>query len=365
MEKKEKKIKRKQQKESEESNNESEDEITEVQKKVKTKKTKSRSKSKSKSKSRSKSRSRSKSQKKEKNEEKKDSNIQGKLENFGIKSTKEEKNKKTYPKVPSEGKLKFIHWNINGLRPLLKTKELDTLIKEENPDFICFNEIKIDEESIEKMSYKTLFNDKYKSYWNTAEKKGYAGTAIFSKFEPENVIYGLNIKKHDNEGRVITLEFEKFFLIACYTPNAGDGLKRLDYRIDEWDKDFFEFIKKLNEKKDIILCGDLNVAYEDIDIYEPKGHDRSPGFTKKEKESFKKFLNMGFVDTFRNKFPNEKKFSFFTKRGKDMKKDNKGWRLDYFVVNDKANFKVQDSDMMDKFKYNSSDHIPIYLNIEI
>ena len=154
MEKKEKKIKRKQQKESEESNNESEDEITEVQKKAKTKKTKSRSKSKSKSKNKSKSRSRSKSQKKEKNEEKKDSNIQGKLENFGIKSTKEEKNKKTYPKVPSEGKLKFIHWNINGLRPLLKTKELDTLIKEENPDFICFNEIKIDEETIEKISYK-------------------------------------------------------------------------------------------------------------------------------------------------------------------------------------------------------------------
>ena len=358
MEKKDKKTKRKQQKESE-SNNESEDEITDVQKKTKSKKPKTPTKSKSKS------RSRSKSNKKEKKVENKEIQKQGKLENFGIKSTKEEKNKKTYPKLPSKSKLKFIHWNINGLRPLLKTKELDTLIKEENPDFICFNEIKIDEESIEKMSYKTLFNDKYKSYWSTAEKKGYAGTAIFTKYEPEKVIYGLNIKKHDNEGRVITLEFENFYLIACYTPNAGEGLKRLDYRIDEWDKDFFDFIKKLNEKKDIILCGDLNVAYEDIDIYEPKGHERSPGFTKKEKDSFKKFLNMGFVDTFRNKFPQLKKFSFFTKRGKDMKKDNKGWRLDYFVVNDKAKFNVIDSDMIDKFKYNSSDHIPIYLNIEI
>ena len=364
MEKKDKKTKRKQQKESE-SNNESEDEITDVQKKTKSKKPKTPTKSKSKSRSRSRSKSKSKSKEKEKKEEKKDSKKQIKLENFGIKTIKDEKNKKIYPKIPSEGKLKFIHWNINGLRPLLKTKELDTLIKEENPDFICFNEIKIDEETIEKMSYKSLFNDTYKSYWSTAEKKGYAGTAIFTKYEPEKVIYGLNIKKHDNEGRVITLEYDKFFLIACYTPNAGEGLKRLDYRIDEWDKDFFEFIKKLNKEKDIILCGDLNVAYEDIDIYEPKGHERSPGFTKKEKDSFKKFLNMGFVDTFRNKFPEEQKFSFFTKRGKDMKKDNKGWRLDYFVVNDKANFKVEDSNMIDKFKYNSSDHIPIYLNIEI
>ena len=360
MEKKDKKTKRKQQKESE-SNNESEDEITDVQKKTKSKKPKTPTKSKS----RSRSKSKSKSKEKEKKEEKKDSKKQIKLENFGIKTIKDEKNKKIYPKIPSEGKLKFIHWNINGLRPLLKTKELDTLIKEENPDFICFNEIKIDEETIEKMSYKSLFNDTYKSYWSTAEKKGYAGTAIFTKYEPEKVIYGLNIKKHDNEGRVITLEYDKFFLIACYTPNAGEGLKRLDYRIDEWDKDFFEFIKKLNKEKDIILCGDLNVAYEDIDIYEPKGHERSPGFTKKEKDSFKKFLSMGFIDTFRNKFPEEQKFSFFTKRGKDMKKDNKGWRLDYFVVNDKANFKVEDSNMIDKFKYNSSDHIPIYLNIEI
>ena len=175
MEKKEKKIKRKQQKESEESNNESEDEITEVQKKQKPKKQNHVQKVKAKVKEEVKVEVEVKVKKKKKTK-KKDSKVQGKLENFGIKSIKEDKNKKTYPKLPSEGKLKFIHWNINGLRPLLKTKELDTLIKEENPDFICFNEIKIDEETIEKMSYKTLLNDIYKSYWSAAEKKGYAGT---------------------------------------------------------------------------------------------------------------------------------------------------------------------------------------------
>jgi exodeoxyribonuclease III len=314
-------------------------------------------KSKSKSKSKDSSKSASKSKEKKVNSPKKKTESKSK--------DKENVEKKEYPSLPSIGKFKFIHWNINGLRPLLKTKELDNLIEEENPDFICFNEIKVDNELIEKMSYKTLFKEKYISYFYPSEKKGYSGTAVFTKYKPEKITYGLNIKKHDNEGRLITLEYDKFYLICCYTPNAGENLKRIDYRVEEWDKDFFNYINNLKNNKDIILCGDLNVAYENIDIYEPKGHEKSPGFSKREKDSFKQFLNMGYIDTFRSKFPKEKKFSFFTKRGKNMKEDNKGWRLDYFVVNDKHKFNILDSDMLDKFKYNSSDHIPLYLNIEI
>ena len=144
----------------------------------------------------------------------------------------------------------------------------------------------------------------------------------------------------------------------CYTPNAGEGLKRLDYRINDWDKEFFKYINFLKEKKDIILAGDLNVAREDIDIYEPKGHDKTPGFTKEEKESFNKFLETGYCDTFRDLHPDEQKFSFFSKRG-NLKEQNKGWRLDYFIIhNDSKYIKVEESDMLDKNKYDSSDHIP-------
>ncbi len=237
------------------------------------------------------------------------------------------------------------------------------MIKEEDPDIFSFNETKIDEEVIEKLNLRNLFNNKYKSFWYCCtEKKGYAGTAIFTKYEPLSVKYGIGIEKHDQEGRVITIEYEKFYFVECYTPNAGEGLKRLKYRIDEWDKDFFEYINGLKAKKDVILTGDLNVAKEDIDIYEPKGHEKTPGFTKEEKNSFFKFLDMGYKDTFRDLHPDEQKFSFFTQRGKQMKENNKGWRLDYFVVNkDAKNVEVIESDMTDKNKYNASDHIPIKL----
>ena len=191
-------------------------------------------------------------------------------------------------------------------------------------------------------------------------KKGIFWTAIFSKYQPISVFEGIGIKKHDQEGRVITLEFEKFYLISCYTPNAGEGLKRIDYRVKEWDKDFFEYINKLKDKKDIILTGDLNVAKDEIDIYDTKGKEKMPGFTKLERNSFSGFLDLGYIDTFRNLHKDEKKFSFFSKRGKGMKEDNKGWRLDYFIVNENAkNIKVIESDMLEKSQYNSSDHIPL------
>ena len=276
--------------------------------------------------------------------------------------------------IPSDGKfpddktIKIIHWNVNGFRPLLKKDELDKLIKEENPDFICVNETKIDYDVLKSMNLSKLFEDKhnYKSYWNCSiEKKGYAGTAILTKYSPISVSYGMNIKKHDKEGRMITLEYDKFYLVACYTPNAGEGLKRVDYRVKEWDKDFFEYINGLKNKKDVIFTGDLNVARENIDIFDPKGKEKLPGFSKMEKESFNNFLSQGFVDTFRDLHPKEQKYSFFSKRTKG-KESNKGWRLDYFIINkDAKNIVVKESNMLDKDKYNASDHIPIIFTFNI
>ena len=273
-------------------------------------------------------------------------------------------NTKKYPEFPQdETKIyKIIHWNIAGLRPFMKKGELDKLIKEEDPDIICFNEIKMDNELIKSMNIYNQFETKYKfkSYWYCpTEKKGYSGTGVLTKYEPISVNYGMNIEKHDKEGRIITLEYDKFYVICCYTPNAGEGLKRLDYRVKEWDKDFFEYINSLKSKKDIILTGDLNVAKDEMDIFDPKGKEKLPGFTKMERESFSKFLDMGYIDTFRNINSKEKKYTFFSKRTKG-KESNKGWRLDYFITNKEAkNVIIKDSNMADKDKYDSSDHIPI------
>ena len=319
-----------------------------------------KSKSKNKSRSRSRSRSRSQDKNKEKNSEKKISILKS--------SINISENQK-YPDFPlDENKLfKIIHWNVNGIIPLLKTKELDNLIKEEDPDIICFNEIKIDKELIKKINLTKIINKQYKqykSYWYCPEEKiGYSGTGILTKYEPLSVSYGMNIEKHDKEGRIITLEFEKFYLICCYTPNSGQALKRLNYRINEWDKNFFEFINSLKLKKDIILTGDLNVCRGNLDIFDPKGREKLAGFTQVEKESFIKFLKMGYIDTFRDLHPKEQKYTFFSNRGGNKAKEvNKGWRLDYFIINENAKYiKVKESTMTDKDKYNSSDHIPIRL----
>ena len=316
-----------------------------------------------------------KSSKKKKSEDKKESKSRSISPNrsrsrsrSNSKNKSEAKPSNTKTDFPSDKLIKIIHWNVAGLRPLLKKNELDNLIKTENPDFICFNETKVDNDIIKSMDLKNTFQNKYnlKSYWNcSTEKKGYAGTAILTKYEPISVSYGMNINKHDKEGRVITLEYDKFYLISCYTPNAGEGLKRVDYRVKEWDKDFFEYINTLKNKKDIILTGDLNVAKNDIDIFDPKGREKLPGFSKMEKESFHKFLDMGYIDTFRDLHPKDQKFSFFSKRTKG-KESNKGWRLDYFVINkDPRNIEIKESDMTDKDKYNASDHIPIYFTFNL
>ena len=303
--------------------------------------------------------------KEEKNETEKKEKIRSRSNSLE-KPEKTENNKNS--DLPAKKAIKIIHWNVNGLRPLLNKEELDQLVKNENPDIVCFNEIKIDQDTIKSLNLDKKFNDKYKfnCYWNcSTEKKGYAGTAILSKEKPESIAYGMNIKKHDNEGRVITAEYKKFYLVSCYTPNAGEKLKRIDYRTKEWDSDFFEYINSLKSKKDVIVTGDLNVARNDMDIFEPKGKDKLPGFTKQEKESFQKFLDMGYIDTFRDLHPGEKKYSFFSKRTKG-KESNKGWRLDYFVVNkDAKNIEVKESDMTEKDKYNASDHVPIFLTLNL
>ena len=259
--------------------------------------------------------------------------------------------------------IKTIFWNVAGLRALLPKKDLEKIIKEENPDIICFNETKMDEELIEKLNLKKMFQEKYNfySYWNcSTEKKGYSGTAILTKYKPISISYGMKISKHDKEGRIITLEYDKFYLICAYVPNSGEGLKRLGYRIDEWDKDFFEYINNLKNKKDVILTGDLNVARENIDIFDPKGREKLAGFTQREKESFNKFLKTGYIDCFRNLHPNDKKFTFFSKRAKGNREGNKGWRLDYFITNkDMKNIEVKECDILDKDKYTGSDHVPI------
>lgn len=312
-------------------------------------------KSKSKSKSLNKIKSNKSSTQKEKRK-----TIQATLDKFHITSTVNVESQNKFQPFPSEGTFKIISWNINGLRPLLKSEELDILIKQEDPDIFCFNETKVDNKLIDEEKYNVLYNTKYKSFWICPlEKKGYSGVAVFTKYEPLSVSYGIQNSIYDDEGRVITLQYEKFYLVSCYTPNAGEKLKRLDYRVNEWDKEFFKYMNTLKEKKDIILCGDLNVAYQDIDIYDTKGKNKTAGFTKEERNSFGEFLNMGYIDTFRESHPEEKKFSYFTKRFKEFKGDNKGWRLDYFITNKEHKFDIVSSDMLDKDLFDSSDHIPI------
>lgn len=179
-------------------------------------------------------------------------------------------------------------WNVNGIRATLNSGKLQEFIKDVDPDVLCLNETKVDFDKIDKLRIWEAIPSEYEQHWNSSNTKlGYSGVAIFTKVRPESVTHGLGIAKHDGEGRVLTMEFKEFTLVSCYTPNAGEGLKRLDYRVEEWDKDFFEYIKNLRSKgKPVILCGDLNCAPQEIDIYDPKGKAKLPGFTPQERSSF-------------------------------------------------------------------------------
>ena len=262
-------------------------------------------------------------------------------------------------------KLKIISWNVNGIRSIMKKNNLYELIEKEKPNIICFGETKISCPFIdtEEELKKKIKGYRYR-YWSPClVKNGYSGTAIFSKKKPKNVTYGLGNSSIDNEGKVITLEFEKFFLLHVYTPNSGQGLKRLDYRVNTWDVEFRKFVKNLNKTKPVIVTGDLNVAHQEIDIHNPKGNLKNSGFTKEERESFDKLLqDTKMFDTYRELNPEGEDYSFWTYLFNSRKK-NKGWRIDYFLVPEKNKKWVKKSEILTDVM--GSDHAPVKLELSI
>lgn len=250
---------------------------------------------------------------------------------------------------------KMISWNVNGLRAAVG-KNFKEVFASLDADIFCIQETKLQEGQID------LEFDGYKNYWNYAEKKGYSGTAIFTKEEPENVFYGINEPFYDNEGRVITLEFENYFFLTCYTPNSQSELKRLEYRMS-WEEKFLSYLKKLEKTKPVILCGDLNVAHKEIDLKNPKTNMGNAGFTNEEREKFGTLLDSGFIDTFRYFHPDEPgKYSWWSYRF-NARKNNAGWRIDYFLVSEELKDKLVSADILSDIQ--GSDHCPVELVADI
>ncbi|MCV3325713.1 exodeoxyribonuclease III [Pediococcus pentosaceus] len=251
--------------------------------------------------------------------------------------------------------MKLISWNVNGLRAAVKHGFLD-VFKELDADIFCIQETKLQEGQIE------LELPHYYQYWNYAEKKGYSGTAIFTKKKPLTVRYGLGIEKHDQEGRVITLEFEKFYVITCYTPNSQPKLKRLEYRM-AWDDAFRTYIDQLNQHKSVIFCGDLNVAHQEIDLKNDKTNHKNAGFTDEERNKFTQLLNSGFTDTYRYFYPSkEGVYSWWSYRF-NARANNAGWRIDYFVSSKVLDQKLTDAQIHTEIF--GSDHCPVELDLDI
>ena len=251
--------------------------------------------------------------------------------------------------------LKFISWNVNGLRACYDKGFADAFNRLE-ADFFCLQETKMQEGQLD------VQFEGYQSYWNYAEKKGYSGTAIFSKVKPLSVTYGLGIEEHDHEGRVITLELESSYLITVYTPNSQEELRRLDYRM-KWDDDFRAYLKKLEEKKPVIVCGDLNVAHKEIDLKNPKTNRKNAGFTDEERAKFTTLLESGFTDTFRYFYPEQEGiYSWWSYRFKAREK-NAGWRIDYFLTSDSLKDKLRGAQIHTDIL--GSDHCPVELTIEL
>lgn len=249
--------------------------------------------------------------------------------------------------------MKFISWNVNGLRACCDKGFRETFARLD-ADFFCLQETKMQAGQLD------LEFEGYHSYWNYAEKKGYSGTAIFTKHEPLSVAYGIGKEEHDHEGRVITLEMPDFYMVTVYTPNSQDGLKRLDYRM-EWERDFQAYIRELDAKKPVVLCGDLNVAHKEIDLKNPKTNRRNAGFTDEEREQFQNLLDSGFTDSFRYFYPDmENIYSWWSYRFKAREK-NAGWRIDYFVVSSRLEEKLESAQIhTDIF---GSDHCPVEVQI--
>ena len=250
--------------------------------------------------------------------------------------------------------MKFISWNVNGFRACLN-KGFEEFFNEQNADFFCIQETKMQPDQAD------FKPDGYYQYWYSAEKKGYSGTAVFTKHEPISVWYGLDIEKHDHEGRAITLEYEDFYLLCVYTPNSQRELARLQYRM-EWEDALREYIKSLDTTKPVIYCGDLNVAHEEIDLKNPKTNHHSAGFTDEERGKFTELLNEGFSDTFRTLYPEKIEYSWWSYMFQARAK-NVGWRIDYFVVSDRLMPKVKDSKIHTEIM--GSDHCPVGIEVEL
>lgn len=249
--------------------------------------------------------------------------------------------------------MKLISWNVNGLRACAG-KGFAESFKALNADFFCLQETKMQAGQLE------LEFDGYESYWNYAEKKGYSGTAIYSRYKPLSVTYGMGVEEHDHEGRIITLEMSDFYLVTVYTPNSQDGLRRLDYRM-QWEDDFRNFLKALDKKKPVIVCGDLNVAHEEIDIKNPKTNRRNAGFTDEEREKMTILINDGFIDTFRTLHPDQVTYSWWSYRFHAREK-NAGWRIDYFLTSDRLRPRITDAKIHTEIM--GSDHCPVELDLE-
>lgn len=250
--------------------------------------------------------------------------------------------------------MKFISWNVNGIRACVG-KNFMEFFNEVDADIFCLQETKLQENQID------LQLEGYYQYWNYAKKKGYSGTSIFTKKEPLNVIYGMGIEEHDQEGRLITLEFEDFYMVTVYTPNSQSELKRLNYRM-KWEDDFKKYLKELDKKKPVIVCGDLNVAHKEIDLKNPKTNRKNAGFTDEERNKFTELLNAGFIDTFRYFYPTEENiYSWWSYRFKAREK-NAGWRIDYFCVSEKMKDRLESAKIHTEVL--GSDHCPVELIIK-
>lgn len=251
--------------------------------------------------------------------------------------------------------MKFISWNVNGLRAC-DGKGFRDIFANLDADFFCLQETKMQPGQLD------IAFDGYQSYWNSAEKKGYSGTAIFTRHEPLRVAYGLGIEEHDKEGRVITLEMDNFFLVTVYTPNSQDGLRRLDYRM-EWDDAFRDYLKKLDAEKPVVVCGDMNVAHQEIDLKNPKTNRRNAGFTDEEREKFSCLLRDGFTDTFRFFYPDQTDiYSWWSYRFKAREK-NTGWRIDYFLVSDRLQPQLTGAKIHTDIY--GSDHCPVEVEVNL
>ena len=251
--------------------------------------------------------------------------------------------------------MKFISWNVNGLRAVIG-KGFADVFRQLDADFFCLQETKLQAGQID------LSFEGYESYWNYAEKKGYSGTAIFTRHTPLSVSCGSGVEEHDHEGRVITLEYDGFYLVTVYTPNSQDGLRRLDYRM-KWEDDFLAYIKSLDEKKPVIYCGDLNVAHREIDLKNPKANRKNAGFTDEERAKMTTVLSSGYTDTFRRVYPDlEGVYSWWSYRF-NARANNAGWRIDYFIVSDRLGDRVTDAKIHTDIY--GSDHCPVELDLEL